>query len=112
SGRVDPMHFEYCFRKSDVATHVARMQRLLGVQPTPPKPTPPKPVTGIPKPKKTAHYNPAGKKPSYPLSGNQTFGVVSAPANHHSGDPRHDGENIRKNIRTIQSYLNAIGWYT
>jgi len=116
SGRTDPMHFEYCFNKTDVATHLARMQRLLGVTP-PAKPAPKPPAkpstgTGIPKAKKTATYNPSGTKPSFPLPKGHTFGVITGPATQHSGDPKHDSATIRKNIRTIQSYLNAIGWYT
>jgi len=111
--KYDAMHFGYCFPPSSVAGHIAKARQILGRSPAPaPKPKPPTKVTGIPKAKKTAKYNPAGRKPKFPLASGHTYGVVSGPAKQHSGDPRYDNDTTRKNIRYIQAYLNAIGWYT
>jgi hypothetical protein len=110
--KYDAMHYGYCFPATSVAGHIAKARQLLGQPPTPvPPPRPPGP-SGVPKARKTAFYNPAGRKPKFPLASGHSYGVTSGPATQHSGDPRYDNDTTRKNIRYIQSYLNAISWYS
>jgi hypothetical protein len=111
--KYDAMHFGFCRAPGTLGQYIAKARAILGKPaPKPPAPKPPTKVTGIPKPKKTATYNPAGRKPVWPLPAGHTLGVASGPATQHSGDPRYDSAVTRSRIKIPQSYLGAIGWYT
>src|SRR6478609_8619018 len=66
--KYDAMHFGFCRAPGTLGQYIAKARAILGKPaPKPPAPKPPTKVTGTPKPKKTATYNPAGRKPVWPL---------------------------------------------